>query len=49
MPAFLDILELTSDNPEGKGFNNSTRFVGAGDQRVKKINGCRSCFNDSKG
>ncbi len=27
MPAFLDILELTSDNPEGKGFNNSTQYL----------------------
>ena len=27
MPAFLDILGLTSDNPEGKGFNNSTQYL----------------------
>jgi predicted nucleotidyltransferase component of viral defense system len=27
MPAFLDVLELTSDNPEGKGFNNSTQYL----------------------
>jgi len=27
MPAFLDMLELTSDNPEGKGFNNSTQYL----------------------
>jgi len=27
MPAFLDILELTSDNPQGKGFNNSTQYL----------------------
>ena len=23
----LDILELTSDNPQGKGFNNSTQYL----------------------
>jgi predicted nucleotidyltransferase component of viral defense system len=27
MPAFLDRLELTSDNPQGKGFNNSTQYL----------------------
>lgn len=27
IPAFLDILGLTSDNPEGKGFNNSTQYL----------------------
>lgn len=27
MPAFLDILGLTSDNPEGKGFNNLTQYL----------------------
>ena len=27
MPAFLDMLELTSDNPQGKGFNNSTQYL----------------------
>jgi predicted nucleotidyltransferase component of viral defense system len=27
MPAFLDILELTSDNPQGNGFNNSTQYL----------------------
>ena len=27
MPAFLDLLELTSDSPQGKGFNNSTQYL----------------------
>lgn len=27
MPAFLDMLELTSDNPQGKGFDNSTQYL----------------------
>ena len=27
IPAFLDVLGLTSDNPEGKGFNNSTQYL----------------------
>ena len=27
MPAFLDRLEFTSDNPQGKGFNNSTQYL----------------------
>lgn len=27
MPAFLDMLELTSDNSQGKGFNNSTQYL----------------------
>jgi len=27
MSAFLHILELTSDNPKGKGFNNSTQYL----------------------
>jgi predicted nucleotidyltransferase component of viral defense system len=27
MPTFLDRLELTSDNPQGKGFNNSTQYL----------------------
>ena len=27
IPVFLDILGLTSDNPEGKGFNNSTQYL----------------------
>ena len=27
MPAFLGILKLTSDNSEGKGFNNSTQYL----------------------
>jgi predicted nucleotidyltransferase component of viral defense system len=27
MPKFLNVLELTSDNPEGKGFNNSTQYL----------------------
>lgn len=27
MSGFLEILQLTSDNPRGKGFNNSTQYV----------------------
>jgi len=27
IPSFLSFLELTSDNPEGKGFNNSTQYL----------------------
>lgn len=27
MPSFLSFLRLTSDNPEGKGFNNSTQYL----------------------
>ncbi|MHB1254369.1 MAG: nucleotidyl transferase AbiEii/AbiGii toxin family protein, partial [Candidatus Humimicrobiaceae bacterium] len=27
MPSFLSFLELTSNNPEGKGFNNSTQYL----------------------
>lgn len=27
MPAFLEALQLTSDKPEGEGFNNSTQYV----------------------
>jgi len=27
IPEFLDMLGLTSDNPEGKGFNNSTQYL----------------------
>jgi len=27
MSAFLDMLVLTSDNPQGKGFNNSTQYL----------------------
>ena len=27
MPSFLSFLGLTSDNPEGKGFNNSTQYL----------------------
>ncbi|MBU4227081.1 nucleotidyl transferase AbiEii/AbiGii toxin family protein [bacterium] len=27
IPAFLDMLELTSNNPQGKGFNNSTQYL----------------------
>ena len=27
MPAFLTMLELTSDAPQGKGFNNSTQYL----------------------
>ncbi len=27
MPSFLSLLELTSDAPEGKGFNNSTQYL----------------------
>lgn len=27
MPSFLSFLELTSDDPEGKGFNNSTQYL----------------------
>ena len=27
IPAFLDMLEFTSDNPKGEGFNNSTQYL----------------------
>ncbi len=27
MPSFLSFLDLTSDNPEGEGFNNSTQYL----------------------
>jgi predicted nucleotidyltransferase component of viral defense system len=27
MPSFLSLLKLTSDNPEGEGFNNSTQYL----------------------
>ena len=27
MPSFLSFLELTSENPEGEGFNNSTQYL----------------------
>ena len=27
MPSFLSLLELTSDDPKGKGFNNSTQYL----------------------